>query len=514
MYEQFAEEYVRIGGRQAFGITGSGLSLQLIDQLEQSGIEFLSTGHESTAALMAGAWARLKGEPALAVTIKGPGFMNMLPGLLCNGYEGFPSLSLSESYPQGYGDTRCHKWLDHEKAAGEFLKHHRYLQSHKGFLTDCWHAAREGNPGPVHIDMGQGKNTSLASLAPREHRALERLAEKISQSSRPLLITGSLGLHAPWAGDLQNLSIPVFTTPAGKGVIDESSDMAAGVFTGAGKPDTPEKGLLPEADLVITLDVRPGELLNPDFGSDTLHIDTVFTETGKNFPPRTLPGTQTLSDGQLRELISLLSDKCWGQDQIGDCRTRLDKIANHCPWNPAIAMGRVQSLLPGATHVMDTGNFTVIGEHFLQAGNASSVLGTPNGRYMGAALGYALGASFARPDTPTVLWIGDGGIRSLTGELALAAEHQRRLLVLVMIDGHFGSIRGSALNNGLTQRPVTLSKRSLTRIGEALGLNTGSIGNETELADVIEYWRRDPQPSLYECVLDPDTYIEMTGRLR
>jgi len=516
MYQQFAADFSTTGGRLAFGITGSGPSLSLIDALERSGATFVTTGHESTAALMAGACARLAGNPALALSIKGPGFMNMLPGLLCNAYEGLPSISLAESYPQGDSGARCHKWLDHRAVGGEFLKQQRFFDPGEDFLGQCWTSAREEFPGPLHIDLGAGEN---AAPVPCEealtHPGFEQLSDKIERSSRPLLIVGSLGLRAPWGGDLQDLDIPVFTTPAGKGLLDESLAMAAGVFTGAGKPDTPEKSLLPEADLLIMLGVRAGEILNPEFDRpETLQIDTIPATSGRLFPARSLGEQQILSDAQIGELVGLLKQKHWGEDLIDAARRQLDAVADQYGWSPIVAMRMLQTTLPGATHILDTGNFTVLGEHFLQARTPGSLLGTPNGRYMGAGLGYALGASFALPDTPVILWIGDGGIRSLIGELALAAEHNRKLLVMVMKDGYFGSIRGSAISNHLTQNPVNLSDRSLLRIGEALGLNTLTVSNESQLQSALDGWRQNPVTTLCECVLEPDRYIELTAQLR
>ena len=516
MYQQFAADFSESGGRLAFGITGSGPSLSLIDTLEKAGATFVTTGHESTAALMAGACACLTGKPALAQSIKGPGFMNMLPGLLCNAYEGLPSLSLSESYPQGHSDARCHKWLDHRAAGAEFLKQQLFFDPDRGFLGQCWASASGEFPGPVHIDLGAGENGPAAPLEEAlTSPDFEQLANRIERSSRPLLVVGSLGLRAPWGSDLQRLGIPVFTTPAGKGLLDESLATAAGVFTGAGKPDTPEKRLLPDADLLITLGLRAGEILNPAFDRpETVQIDTITATGGRLFPARSLGQQHILSDAQIGKLIGLLQQKNWGGDRVRAARSHLDAVAERYGWGPVVAMRMLQAALPGATHILDTGNFTVLGEHFLQAATPSSLLGTPNGRYMGAGLGYALGASFALPDTPVILWIGDGGIRSLIGELALAAEHNRKLLVMVMKDGYFGSIRGSALSNHLTQNPVTLSDRSLARIGEALGLNTVTVSGESQLDSALDAWRRNPTATLCECLLEPDQYIELTAQIR
>ena len=121
-YESFAQQFTTLGGRRVFGVPGGGPSLELITQIENAGGAFTATGHEAVAALMAGAHARQTGKPAACITIKGPGFMNLAPGLLCNSYEGYPCLSISEAYPPNEASGRRHKWLNHLDVAANFLR--------------------------------------------------------------------------------------------------------------------------------------------------------------------------------------------------------------------------------------------------------------------------------------------------------------------------------------------------------------------------------------------------------
>ena len=515
-FEQFAADFSIADGRWAFGITGSGTSLELMDALERSGVALVTPGHEATAALMAGAYGRLTGKPALAVGIKGPGFMNLLPGLLSNAFEGYPSLSISESYPAEYAGSRCHKWLDHRRAGQEFLKRHRFFESEAGYLGACWSMARQEFPGPVHIELATGTEHSEDVQAAQTGTVSTELKRTVERAERPLLIVGSLGLRAEWGALLPELTIPIFTTAAAKGLVDESGPFAAGVFTGAGKAPTPERTLLEETDLLITLGVRGGELLDTRLETSVaLHIDTIPVSQDRLFPARPLDApTLVLSDAAIRCLVGVLREKSWGLDLLGECRQRLDDTIAGYPWSMVHAIRATQSALPEAVHVLDTGNFTVLAEHFLKAATPASVLGTPNGRYMGAGLGYSLGASIARPDAPVVLWVGDGGLRSSIGELALAADHRCKLLVMAVKDGYFGSVRATAMANGLTQTPVTLSDRSLVAIAEAMGLDSGTVADESELDTALGEWRRDPKPALLECVINPDEYVEQAARVR
>ena len=79
--QKLAEQIASRNTRFVFGIPGSGPSLDLIDALEKHGVGFHLTHFEGSAALMAGAVGKLSGKSGVAVSIKGPGLTNMLPGL-------------------------------------------------------------------------------------------------------------------------------------------------------------------------------------------------------------------------------------------------------------------------------------------------------------------------------------------------------------------------------------------------------------------------------------------------
>ena len=155
-FEIFAKEFAGLGGRHIFGVPGGGQSLELINAIESHGGEFIGTGHEAVAALMAGACARHAQTPAICVSIKGPGFINLVPGLLCNSYEGFPSLSISEAYPLRDKGARRHKWLNHATVISEFARGVGGFSEEPGYLSRCWRRAGAEFPGPVHLELAAG----------------------------------------------------------------------------------------------------------------------------------------------------------------------------------------------------------------------------------------------------------------------------------------------------------------------------------------------------------------------
>lgn len=513
-FESFAQQFTTLGGRRVFGVPGGGPSLELITQIENAGGVFTATGHEAVAALMAGAHARQTGTPAACITIKGPGFMNLAPGLLCNSYEGYPCLSISEAYPPNEASGRRHKWLNHPDVASSFLRGMHGFSEGDGAVESLWSEATQECPGPVHMDlvprgeMVREMPQSMRSATQPEWR------KQVAAAKCPALLVGTWATRSAWGARLAALQIPVFTTAAGKGALSEHLPQCAGICTGDGKPNTPEKTLLPQADLLICLGVRSGEMLSPSAPhANTLWFDAAVPGV---FPDNVF-GTRAdvLSDANAAELFDVLEGKSWGLEAIATAHAVLDAAMAGWEDSPRTAMRVVAEQFPEAAHVVDTGNFTVWAEHFLRVKHHLDLTGTPNGRYLGAGVGYALGTALARAPKPSVLWIGDGGIRANLAELSLAVDLKLPLLVLVMRDGYLGSIRGRARKLGWSQQPLTLPDHRLLRVAEAMGLATWDAPNTAALDGAIKQWQRAGNPpALIEYHLAPDVYVDMTEQLR
>ncbi len=513
--EAFAKSFVRLGGSHAFGVPGGGASLQLADALERRGVKFITTGHETTAALMAGAMGRQTGSPSLAISIKGPGFINLASGLLANAYEGNPMISVAEAYPPSAGGARRHKWLNHSRVVEEFLKAHFFFADDAELMDACWAMAKTEFPGPAHVELVAGENASAATSPPKLDDVAPLIAA-IRTAQRPVLIVGSCGLRAPWRKLLTSLTLPIFTTPAAKGLIPEDQTNSAGIYTGDGKELSLEKQILPQADIVITLGLRAGEILNPAAPSDRwIEVEQAELRTGSLFPPQAeRAGRLYLSSEGIAEACAALARHRWGIEVVAAARDRITGAFLRWPWSVTVALERAQQTLPSAVHVLDTGNFTVLAEHFLKVPDEHSLIGTPNGRFMGMGIGFALGACLANPERPVVLWVGDGGVRAFLGELALAAEHRMKLLVLVVKDGFFGSVRGRAISQGWTTSPLRVQNRGFDKLVEAMGFVTGQVDNESSLERALKFWCARSAPGLLELAVDPDAYIEMTDLLR
>src|SRR5215212_6158473 len=148
-----AEGLMQNGVKALFGVPGSGLSLQLITELEARGVPFYGATHEAAGALMAGAFGKLTGSLGCSISIKGPGFANMLPGVLSNHYEQLPTLSISEAFGPATPGFRMHKRLDQHSLALSCAKAYATLGDPGDTVARLASQARAEIPGPVHLDL-------------------------------------------------------------------------------------------------------------------------------------------------------------------------------------------------------------------------------------------------------------------------------------------------------------------------------------------------------------------------
>lgn len=505
---KLAEDIASTGVANVFGIPGSGSSLELINELEKNDVNFHLVHFEAAAAIMAGTIGHLTNCAGVALSIKGPGLANMVPGLAVCYFEGYPLVAIAEAYAPNVPTSRAHKRIDHEKLTAAVVKGRRMLaENGPNFRTlALW--AQEEVPAPVLLDV---PNTVVAyeDPIPRNNRvpADGKITKLIIKSKRPVIIAGALAVRQLRSKLLSALHIPVFSTVAAKGILDETLPHAAGVFTGVDSELVPEKKILPLADLVIGIGLRPHELLQAKpFHCEAVNIslfddkdiDDVFA----------LSATADCKDSE--DIFKILSTKKWGLDELNSCAQELRQHMLGTTFLPAHAYDFLERHFGyNARIVIDTGNFCTIGEYIWRSKKPSLYLSSGQGRYMGTALPMGIAASLYDANMPTIVVTGDGGIAPFISEIKLAVQYRLPLLFVLMTDGGFGSIRIRARKDALTFNPLTVKNSSWLSVLNGFGINGLRTDNLKELRDFVERWDTKTGPVYLELVFDPDAYEQM-----
>ena len=513
--KQLAHEIAAAGHRYAFGITGSGASLTLADGLESAGVGFVRTAFEGAAAMMAGTVGRLTGHAGVAMAIKGPGLANMVPGLAVSWFESFPMVGIVEAYAAGSPPAKAHKRLDHHGLIAPVSKGVRALADEGPGFADAARYAETECPGPVLLELTGEKGTRERPWPQGVERpagdagAVLRLVEA---ARRPVMIAGTLAIRRGWGAQLSRLSIPVFSTAAAKGVVDERLPQAAGVYTGVGLELTPEARLMKNADLVICLGVRPTEVL----ATKTFLCPSVGFDCLGDVPGSDAFGfAVTADDAAVDDVFAALAGKGWGLDALAEGLTALETHMQAGPFMPAQTFTALaEHFGPDVRMVMDTGYFCTIGEHAWRAPAPDLCLLSGQGRYMGTGVPMGLAAALVDTSRPTIAVVGDGGIGMYAGELRIAVERRLPLLVVLMTDGRFGSVATRALKDGLTLAPLTLEAPSWLPIMEAMGFHAAAADSAAAFQEVLAQWDPQAGPGYIEVSYAPGPYEKMVERIR
>jgi acetolactate synthase-1/2/3 large subunit len=507
------------GVRALFGIPGSGLSLALITALERLGVLFYPTAHEGSGAIMAGAFARRSGTLGCAISIKGPGFANMLGGLLVDYYEQFPVLSVAEAFGPSVAAARMHKRLDHETAGRVFTKAYATLGDPRSTVATLAGIARAEIPGPVHLDLfdedGGAIHERITSESPAaaSEGAWSDLRTRLARARRPVVIAGALAARRAWGSRLAELRVPVFTTLAAKGVLDETTPFAAGVFTGDGRELSPEAQILPEADLVIGLGLRNGEVLSAKpLPCDLAIVDEVDERAAMGFAP--VRFCRSDGDGPFAVVLDALSGKEWGRERVAETTAGVRLHLAGDAWLPGALYRQLERELPAiGCLVVDTGYFCTVAEHAWRARSAGAFLCSANGRSMGTALPSAIAAALADRTAPTVCVMGDGGAMYVA-DLRLAIAEALPVLFLLLSDGRFGSVAHATSVVDASRRATTIARPSWFRAVEALDCPAVQVKDEAAFVTAVRRWDWRRGPLFVEAPFDPERYVTMISGVR
>jgi acetolactate synthase-1/2/3 large subunit len=505
-----------------FGLPG-GETVEVLDALRRVGIRFVLAHSESSAAFMADAHARLSGGVGVCLTTLGPGACNAVMGVAHAYLDRSPLLIITAQKPDHLLPGYTHQVLDLQVLFAPVTKgSFKVTSGNASSVTQAaLDLARGGRPGAVHLqvsneDAGQEAlaGRSSASTSTRASTSTIGQASRIVGGARRPVVVVGLGLEPerPYAA-LRELAeaanAPVVVTPKGKGALPDDHPLAAGVI-GLTMRD-PAYTLLDEADCIIAVGFDVVELVKPWRQDASL----IWVASWENRDP-TLPavaeiiGPITLTlDRLIAEHFS--TDRDWGARRVAGCRAALAALPLPDP-----APGRLlpQQLLaclraaasPETPLVVDVGSHkifaslawpTLAPNRFLVSNGLSS---------MGYGLPGAIGASLALPGQPVLCLTGDAGLAMALGDLALLAQAQLPVVVVVCNDSALDLIRSAQLRASKPIYGVEFTNPDFCALAGAFGIRATRVATKDECAVAVEEAFVSGAPWLIEAMIDPVGY--------
>ncbi|EJK9928947.1 acetolactate synthase 2 catalytic subunit [Cronobacter sakazakii] len=443
-----------------FGYPG-GAIMPVYDALYDGGVEHLLCRHEQGAAMAAIGYARATGKTGVCIATSGPGATNLITGLADALLDSVPVVAITGQVAAPLIGTDAFQEVDVLGLSLACTKHSflvTSLDELPEIMSQAFHLANSGRPGPVLIDIPKDIQLASGELEPWlssvedtfavPQAELEQARALLSQAEKPMLyVGGGVGMAqaVPALREfMAQTQIPCAVTLKGLGAVEASYPWYVGML---GMHGTKAANLaVQECDLLIAVGARfddrvTGKLNTFAPHAKVIHMDIDPAELNKLRQAHVglqgdlnalLPALQCpmAIDAWRDRVAALRHDHDWRYDHPGEgifAPLLLKQLSDRKPVNSVVTTDVGQHQMWAAQHMRFSRP-----ENFI----TSSGLGT-----MGFGLPAAVGAQVARPDDTVICVTGDGSFMMNIQELGTVKRKQVPLKIVLLDNQRLGMVR-------------------------------------------------------------------------
>ena len=530
--EAIANALKECGAGHLFGLMGDG-NLRFINYwVHDLEMPYFGSRHESAAIAMADGFTRISDTFAVATTTQGPGLTNALTALIAARKSHTPLLFV-------VGDVSSHQegWpqdIDHSAlfdAAGVPLVG---INDVDRAFSDTVNAVRTAiyNRTPIGINMpvdfqerdwvpwNDDTDTAIEQRSLDFTGDLEAAASALAGAKRPAIIAGRGAVEAGCETQLQELGDRIgalyATTLKGKGLFQDHP-FTLGICGSLGTNLTATT--IGQADVVLIVGAGMNDfttvrqtLLRPNAQVVRCDIDSELSTANI--------GKEHVLTGNAAGSVAALLDRLTELDVASTgFRTpeRAQELSTFRPESEIVFAGEpdlidprelvimLNDVLPAQRNVVtDAGRFFGDPCSYMTIPDANAFVDGISFGSIGLGLGLSMGVAAARPERPTVVFIGDGGLFMSLGELETAVRHSVPLLIVVMNDSAYGSELQISRVWELPDDLSVFPEGDFAAIAEGIGARSASARSLDQVRAALEGVDLMDGPYLIDCTINPD----------
>jgi acetolactate synthase I/II/III large subunit len=454
------------GCDRIFTVPGESF-LAVLDALHDvPAIETVVCRQEGGAAFMACADATMTGRPGVCFVTRGPGATNASIGVHVAMQDSQAMLLFIGDVDRGMKDREGFQEVDFGAMFAPLAKLVLRIDDPARipeYVARAWSVAISGRPGPVVIALPEDmllEQVSGAAPRPAVVRpaqavcpdALGTMMRLIEDAAAPVAIVGGAGWHTKarehFTAFAERIGLPVAGAFRRQDAISNASKVWAGNLGYGPSPALVER--IKQADLLLVVGARLGEattdgytLVTPEHPGQTLiHVHPDPNELGRVYRP----DLALCADmAEFAEAAALWDDDIVPFDAGDEAHCQWLDWSTPKPNGHKLDMGQVvlamRETLPDDSIVCNgAGNFSGWWHRYWRY-NGFPVQLAPTAGAMGYGVPAAVAAALRHPERIAIALAGDGDFMMNGQELATAAQYGCDLLVILVDNGTYGTIR-------------------------------------------------------------------------
>ncbi len=464
------DQLVAQGCDRIFTVPGESF-LAVLDALHDTPeIDLVVCRQEGGVGFMACADGAMTGRPGVAFVTRGPGATNASIGVHVAMQDSQPMVLFIGDVDRGTKDREAFQEIDFPAMFAPVAKWAAKIDDARRipeYVARAWNVAMSGRPGPVvlalpedmlldavvAVDRPKVQKAWLAS----DHIAIDGLLSRLQSASDPIAIVGGAGWTRE-AGEqfmvfAERIGLPVASAFRRQDAIPNESSAWAGNL-GYG-PNPKLVARIKRADLLLIVGPRLGEattdgytLITPDHpGQALVHVHPDEAELGQVYR------TDMAICGRLEDFAFSLQHTTASPDEyLLPTFAAAEAHTEYLAWStPApregvtldlgLCVAAMREQLPADSIICNgAGNYSGWWHRYWRYAGPGTQL-APTAGAMGYGVPAATAAALRHQDRTVVALAGDGCFLMNGQELATAVAHGANMLVLVIDNSGYGTIR-------------------------------------------------------------------------
>ena len=522
----------------AFCVPGESY-LAVLDALydARNSIRLVTCRQEGGAANMAEAYGKLTGRPGICFVTRGPGATNASIGVHTAFQDSTPMILFVGQVARDQAEREAFQEVDYRRMFAPLAKWAAQIDDPARvpeLVSQAFHRAVAGRPGPVVIALPEDMLTATAEVgdtgpykAVRPHPGpaeLQAMRDLLAKAERPFLLLGGGGWDAQAVRDIAAFAeandLPVGVSFRCQDLIDNTHKNYAG-HVGIG-PHPALAAQVRDADVLLVVGARLGEmttggytLLEVPMPKQTLiHVHAGAEELGRVYQPTLAINAGMAQFAAAARALAPVDPSRWAARTAQahrDYLTTLEHEGHAGPVQmPAVMKVLRERLPPDAILTNGAGNYTTWLHRFYQYPRFRTQLAPTSGA-MGYGLPAAVAAKAVHPARTVVCFAGDGCFLMNGQELATAVQYGLAIIVIVVNNGMYGTIRMHQEREYPTRVHGTdLANPDFAALARAFGAWAETVETTAEFAPALDRALEQNGIRLLHCKTDVEVISNAT----